>query len=99
MSEYATGCASDHGSPGAAGVFGLPNRTRAASASAVTGFQAAIVCSGPGMVEVGTNVLATNVSGNSATNAMPVTPSGVDTTLPSRTPIQIMANANAISSP
>ena len=45
----------------------------------------------------GTNVLAANVSGNSATKATPVTPSGVCTTLPSRTPTQIMAKAKATS--
>ena len=43
----------------------------------------------------GTKVLATKVRGNRATKAMPVTPSGVPTTLPSRTPTQIMAKANA----
>ena len=54
-----------------------------------------MVRSGPGIEEIGTNVEAMNVSGKSATNAMPLTPSGVETRLPSSTPIQIMANANA----
>ena len=45
--------------------------------------------------DVPANVLAMNVSGNRMANAMPCTPSGVATRLPSSTPIQIMANENA----
>ena len=66
-----------------------------ASARVVTGFHAATVRSGSGMESMGTKVLATNVRGNSTTKPRPVTPSGEPTTLPRRTPTQIMANANA----
>ena len=59
------------------------------------GFHSATACSGPGIDDTGTNVLAMNVSGNNATKAMPWTPSGVATRLPRSTPIQIMAKANA----
>lgn len=45
-------------------MFGFPNWTRTASASVVTGFHSAIVRSTPGIVSVGTKVLATNVIGN-----------------------------------
>ena len=58
-------------------MLGLPNSSRSASDSVVTGFHSAIACSGPGIDASGTNVLAMNVSGNSAAKAMPVTPSGV----------------------
>jgi len=93
--EYATGWTSDHGAPGSVGVFGLPNRVRRASATVVIGFHDATVRSGPGIDEIGTNLEATKVNGNSATNAIPPTPYGVATRLPNSTPIQIMANANA----
>ena len=79
-------------------MLGLPNRIRTASASAVTGFHSAIVRRNPGIVAVGTNVLAMNVIGNSTVNATPVTPSGVLTRLPMSTPTQIMAKANPTSS-
>ena len=52
-----------------------------------------------GSVLVGTNVEAMNVTGKITTNATPCTPSGVATTLPSSTPIQIIANENASISP
>ncbi|MEZ5137653.1 MAG: hypothetical protein R2711_02395 [Acidimicrobiales bacterium] len=61
-------------------------------------FHWAMVRSGSGMVTTGTNVGAVNVMGNKTAKAMPVTPSGVPTTLPSSTPIQIMANEKAIIS-
>ena len=79
--EYATGWRSDHGSPGRAGALGLPNSFLSASATVVIGFHEAMVRSGPGIEEIGTNVEAMNVSGKSATNAMPLTPSGVETRL------------------
>ena len=84
-------------SPGAIELLGFPNWTRTASASVVTGFHSAMVCSIPGIVSVGTKVLAMKVSGKSTPKAMPCTPSGVRTRLPRSTPTQIMANANATS--
>lgn len=69
-----------------------------ASARVVTGFHSATVCRASGMVEVGTKVLATKVRGKRAAKAMPVTPSGVPTTLPRSTPTQTMAKAKAIMS-
>ena len=79
----------------AVGVFGFPNSSRSASERVVIGFHSAMTCSGPGIEATGTKVLATKVSGKRATKAMPCTPSGVRTTEPSRTPIQIMAKAKA----
>lgn len=64
----------------------------------MVGFHWATTFSGPGMEAIGTNVEAMNVMGKSTAKAMPVTPSGVPTRLPSSTPIQIMAKANAIIS-
>ena len=61
----------------------------------MTGFHSATAWSGSGIDDSGTNVLAMNVSGKRTAKPMPVTPSGVPTRLPSRTPIQIMAKANA----
>ena len=76
----------------------MPNRSRSASDSVVTGFHSATVCSTPGSVSTGTNVLAMNVSGKITTNATPCTASGELSRLPISTPSQIIANENAIIS-
>jgi len=55
----------------------------------VVGFQLATVCNGPGIEDNGRTSRRMKVIGNSAANAMRVTPSGVATTLPRSTPIQI----------
>ena len=59
MSEAATGCCSGQASIEADG-FRLPNSSRAAAATALTGFQSAIVRRISGMRCVGTSVLETN---------------------------------------
>ena len=79
--------------------MGLWNSCRRAPDRVAVGFHAANVRSGSGIDVSGTNVLAKNVMGNSTAKAIPVTPSGVATRLPSSTPIQIMAKANAIIRP
>src|SRR5918999_2219376 len=61
MRVWAAGWATDHASP-ACEVVGLPNCTRSASASVVTGFHSATRGSASGIVSTGTNVLARNVS-------------------------------------
>ena len=86
----------DQGSPACTGVLGLPKASRRASARVVVGFHWATTLSGPGMELTGTKVLATKVMGNRAANAMPVTPSGVATRLPSSTPTHTMAKEKAI---
>ena len=59
--DAATGCSS--GQAPLAGPAGLPNNCRAAAATALTGFQSAIVRSQAGMPPVGTNTLDSMVTG------------------------------------
>ena len=56
------------------------------------------VCSQLGSDSTGTNVLAPNVSGNSARNRMPCTAPGVRAIMPMKTEIQHRHSANPIAS-
>ena len=69
----------------------LPNSSRAARVTDETGFHSAKVCSGPGRVSSGTNVLAMNVSGKITMNDALLTTSGEGTSIPIQAMIQEMA--------
>ena len=74
--ETATACCSGQAASGPAG-GPLPQSSRHAWVTAETGFHSAMVRSHAGMVSVGANVLATNVSGNITVNMKPCTASTV----------------------
>ena len=69
----------------------LPKSSRAAWVTEETGFHSANVLSGPGRVAIGTNVLATNVSGKITMKAALLTTSG----LGASSPIMAMIQENA----
>ena len=89
-----TGWTSGHASEVCRLALVLPSSSRAAAVTALIGFHSARVCTMPGMPSVGTNVLATNVSGKSTMNPTPMTASGSLTMQPSRTPSQVMLRLN-----
>ena len=67
MSDAATGCCIGQ-APIEADGLGLPNSSRAAAATALTGFQSAIVRNTSGIRWVGTRAFDTNASGNRITS-------------------------------
>ena len=77
-----------------AGAVGLPNSCRMAAASALTGFQSAMVRSHGGIPEVGTKTLDTVVNGKTRIPACPA-PSSVPMTSPRYMPTQVAANWKA----
>src|SRR5262249_3754975 len=89
-----TGCSSGHAP--FVGTCGLPNSSRTAVASALTGFQSAIVRSQAGIPLVGTNTLDTIVTGNTRIDACPAACS-LPKTSPTYMPIEVGANWNASS--
>src|SRR5262245_54996250 len=80
------------------GATGLPNSSRTAATSALTGLIEAIHCRTLGIESMGTNTLLRNVSGNTAMKATPITASGDRTSIPIHVPTQIMAEANTTRS-
>jgi hypothetical protein len=74
----------------------LPNSSRTAAASALTGFQSAIARSQAGIPPVGTNTLDSIVTGNTRIDACPAACS-LPSTSPTYMPIQVAANWNASS--
>jgi hypothetical protein len=73
----------------------LPNSSRTAATSTLTGFHWAIVCSAVGSESTGTNALLRNVSGNTTTKPTPITASGVRTLRPRKMPIHTITDANS----
>src|SRR5580704_19244222 len=94
--ELSTGCCSGHGGCEGSAV-GLPNKVRVAAATALIGLYSATWRSGSGSEPTGTNVLATNVSGNMTMKATPVTASGVLASRPIHIPTQSIVKANRAS--
>src|SRR5947207_3813834 len=80
------------------GATGLPNSSRTAATSVLTGLTEAIHCSTLGIDAMGTKALLRNVSGNTATKATPITASGERTSIPIHVSTQIIAEANRSSS-
>ena len=80
------------------GDVGLPNSSRIAATTTLTGFHAANHCSTVGSELIGTNALLRNVSGNTTMKPMPITASGERTASPIYVPIQIIAEQNRSSS-
>ena len=71
--------------------LGLPNSTRQAEATALTGFQLAMVCSHEGMPCVGTKTFDTKASGKMTMKTMPCADSAPETTMPRQAFIQVSA--------
>ena len=69
--------------------FGLPHSSRTAAATALTGFQAAIVPSQVGRPLVGTKALDTNASGNRMISPIDCADSGPFTPRPMQAPNQL----------
>src|SRR3954452_6797317 len=75
------------------GATGLPNSSRTAATSTLTGLSEAIHCRMLGIDSIGTNALLMNVSGKMTTKATPITASGDRTSMPIHVPTQIIADA------
>src|SRR3954466_3378557 len=102
MSSYSidvsSGCCSGHDVFGTSARSPLfPHSSRQLAVSAETGFHSAIGRSQSGMLDVGANVLATNVSGNMTVNMNPCTASTVRISDPTQMPSQIIEKPNATS--
>ena len=69
----------------------MPNRFRQAEATALTGFQLAIVASHAGMPCVGTKTFDTKASGNMTMNTMPCADSAPETAMPRQAFSQVNA--------
>ena len=81
MIDASTGCCIGQAWIEADG-FGLPHSSRHAEATALTGFQLAMVCSQAGIPCVGTKTLETNASGKTTMNTMPCAASGLENAIP-----------------
>src|SRR5664280_1452772 len=79
--EASTGCCIGQAWIEAEG-FGLPHRVLQAEATALTGFQLAIVASHAGIPWVGTKTLETKASGNTRMKTMPWAVSALETAIP-----------------
>src|SRR5690242_18626651 len=88
MSAAATGCCIGHSWIVDDG-FGLPQSSRTAAATALTGFQAAILPSHAGRWFVGTNAFDTNASGNRMMSPIDCADSGPFTARPMHAPNQL----------
>src|SRR3954451_10544614 len=97
MSVYSSECCSDQASDVCRNGTVLPNSSRTDWTSAETGFQSAMVFSNGGKLLVGTNVLATNVSGKITMKLALLTTSGVRTISPTVAITQLNAYANSSS--
>ncbi len=95
MTMYVMGWAIDQGSSGVAAVLGLPNSSRTAFDSVVTGFHSAMVWRKPRHGLGGHEGAGHERDREDHREPDALHPSGVATTLPSSTPTQIMAKANA----
>src|SRR5438067_6744083 len=98
LSEVTIGCC--NGQTALAGAApGLPKSWRQAATVALNGFQSATVRNQAGIPCVGTNVFATNVSGNTAMKIRAFAASGVRTSSPTTVPTQFIAKPNSSSRP
>ena len=76
----------------------MPNSSRHAAATALIGFQLAIVCSNVGSPCVGTKAFDMNVIGRNTMNAVACAASTFFITMPRHAPAQLMAKAKRSSS-
>src|SRR3954451_6538709 len=95
MSVYSSECCSDQASEVCRNGTVLPNSSRTDWTRADTGFQSAMAFSTVGKLLVGTNVLATNVSGKITMKLALLTTSGVRTINPTVAITQLNAYANS----
>src|SRR3954464_13611672 len=95
-SVAATGCTSGQASDTTG--EGLPNSSRSAPATALSGLYSAICLSGAGRPPIGTKIADRNIVGNSTVNPTVCAASALRTTMPSSVPIHTPANAHRTSS-
>src|SRR5580658_146121 len=79
--------------------LGLPNRWRHEAATALRGFQLAMVRNHAGMPWVGTNALETKDRGRNTMNPIAWAASGLRSNMPAQAPAHVMANAMSSDNP